>query len=468
MATSRAGFDIALSDIRGLAASYRRRELSPVEAVEVCFDRIDRCDDRLNAWITVLREQAVSEAKDAERDLGRGDERGPLHGVPIAVKDNIDVSGVRTTCASPILREQAVAVADATATRRLREGGAIVLGKTNLLEFAYGIVHPEYGQCNNPWNLERTSGGSSSGSVAAVAAGMAYGSVGTDTGGSIRIPAAYCGVVGLKPTYDRVSRTGVFPLSESLDHVGPIGRTVADVRLLLQVMGEGKRDVVRKRRAKAPNLAGRRAGIVREHLGGDLLPGVRAAFDRAAEVIEEAGARVVEVSVPSLRDADQALLDVIAPEATLVHEEWLKSRPGDYAPMTLEQLELGSRTSALAYLRGQECRRRIRSEFDAVLGDVEVVISPAVAWVAPREDPAVAGDEGAIEARRSGPYNLCGLPAVTVPCGFAEDELPVGLQIAAGWMKDFELLDFAEAFEERSGWRSVCPAGIVSLIGGPA
>jgi aspartyl-tRNA(Asn)/glutamyl-tRNA(Gln) amidotransferase subunit A len=207
---------------------------------------------------------------------------------------------------------------------------------------------------------------------------------------------------------------------------------------------------------------------VREHLGGDLLPGVRTAFDRAAEVIEEAGARVVEVSVPSLRDADQALLDVIAPEATLVHEEWLKSRPGDYAPMTLEQLELGSRTSALAYLRGQECRRRIRSEFDAVLGDVEVVISPAVAWVAPREDPAVAGDEGAIEARRSGPYNLCGLPAVTVPCGFAEDKLPVGLQIAAGWMKDFELLDFAEAFEERSGWRSVCPAGIVSLIGGPA
>jgi aspartyl-tRNA(Asn)/glutamyl-tRNA(Gln) amidotransferase subunit A len=468
MSTSRARVDFALSDIRSLGASYRRRELSPVEAVEACLDRIDRCDDRLNAWILVLREQALLDAKTAERALSRGDDRGPLHGVPIAVKDNIDVRGARTTCASPILRDQAVARVDAAAVRRLRDAGAIVLGKTNLLEFAYGIVHPAYGQCNNPWNLERTSGGSSSGSVAAVAAGMAYGSLGTDTGGSIRIPAAYCGVVGLKPTYERISREGVFPLSESLDHVGPIGRTVADVRVLLEVMDGGKRPAARKRRAETTNLAGRRVGIVREHLGGDLRPDVRAAFDRATQVLADAGAHVVEVSVPSLRDADQALMDVIAPEATLVHEEWLRSRPGDYAPMTLEQLELGTKTPALAYLRGQECRDRIRFEFGSVLKDVEVVISPAVAWVAPREDPAVAGQEGAIEARRSGPYNLCGLPAVVVPCGFGEDELPVGLQIAAASMKDFELLDFAAAFEAKSGWRSVCPAGIARLIGGPA
>jgi aspartyl-tRNA(Asn)/glutamyl-tRNA(Gln) amidotransferase subunit A len=466
MSTSRGGLDIALSDIGSLGVAYRRRGLSPVEAVEVCLDRIDRCDDRLNAWITVMRDEALVQAKEAERALGRGDDRGPLHGVPVAVKDNIEVSGVRTTCASPILRDQAPAAGGAVAVRRLLEAGAIVLGKTNLLEFAYGIVHPEYGQCNNPWNLERTSGGSSSGSVAAVSAGMAYGSLGTDTGGSIRIPAAYCGVVGLKPTYDRISREGVFPLSESLDHVGPIGRTVGDVRLLLEVMDGGKLPAGRKRWTETIDLAGTRVGVVREHLGDDLRPGVRAAFDRATRVIEDAGATVVEVSVPSLRDADQALLDVIAPEATLVHEQWLSSRPGDYAPLTLEQLELGTRTTALAYLRARECQARIRSEFDAVLDKVEVVISPAVAWVAPREDPAVAGQEGAIEARRSGPYNLCGLPAVSVPCGFGEDELPVGLQIAAGWMKDFELLYFAAAFEERSGWRSVTPPGIASLIGG--
>jgi aspartyl-tRNA(Asn)/glutamyl-tRNA(Gln) amidotransferase subunit A len=231
-------------------------------------------------------------------------------------------------------------------------------------------------------------------------------------------------------------------------------------------MDGGKRPAGRKRWTETIDLAGTRVGVVREHLGDDLRPGVRAAFDRATRVIEDAGATVVEVSVPSLRDADQALLDVIAPEATLVHEQWLSSRPGDYAPLTLEQLELGTRTTALAYLRARECQARIRSEFDAVLDKVEVVISPAVAWVAPREDPAVAGQEGAIEARRSGPYNLCGLPAVSVPCGFGEDELPVGLQIAAGWMKDFELLYFAAAFEERSGWRSVTPPGIASLIGG--
>jgi aspartyl-tRNA(Asn)/glutamyl-tRNA(Gln) amidotransferase subunit A len=352
--------------------------------------------------------------------------------------------------------------------RRLREAGAIVLGKTNLLEFAYGIVHPDYGQCNNPWNLERTSGGSSSGSVAAVAAGMAYGALGTDTGGSIRIPAAYCGVVGLKPTYDRISREGVFPLSESLDHVGPIGRTIADVRLLLEVLDGAGQAGARDVGATTIDLKGARVGIVQEHLGDDLRSGVMAAFERATRILSDAGARLSEVSVPSLAGADEALMDVIAPEATLVHDAWLRSRPGDYAPLTRHQLELGARTSAMSYLRGQRCRETLRSEFNTMLGRVDVLISPAVAWVAPKEDPAVAGEEGAIEARRSGPYNLCGLPAVSVPCGLAEDGLPAGLQIASGWMNDFDLLDFAAAFEERSGWQPVCPPGIADLIGSRA
>jgi len=460
--------DVAFSDILSIGAAYRRRELSPVDVVESCLDRIARCDHRLNAWITVLGEQALVDAKNAERALGRRDDRGPLHGVPVAVKDNIDVIGVPTTCASRLLAEQAPATTDAPAVRRLRAAGAILLGKTNLLEFAYGIVHPDFGQCNNPWNLERTSGGSSSGSVAAVAAGMAYGALGTDTGGSIRIPAAYCGVVGLKPTYDRISRDGVFPLSASLDHVGPIGRTVSDVALILDVLDGFGQSGAQIRRTKKIDLSGRRVGIVQQHLGADLRPGVRAAFERAKVIISDAGAQLREVTVPSLPDADEALMDVIAPEATLVHEEWLRTRPGDYAPLTRDQLELGTRTPALSYLRGQRYRERLRSEFSTVLDQVEVVISPAVAWVAPREDPAVAGEEGAIEARRSGPYNLSGLPAVTVPCGLAEDGLPVGLQIASGWMKDGELLDFAAAFEERSGWQPVCPPGIADLIGSPA
>jgi aspartyl-tRNA(Asn)/glutamyl-tRNA(Gln) amidotransferase subunit A len=468
MATTRDGSELALWDIRSIGAAYRRRELSPVDVVRACLDRIARCDRRLNAWITVLGEQALVDAKNAERALGRGDDRGPLHGVPVAVKDNIDVVGIRTTCASSILADAAAATTDAAAVRRLREAGAILLGKTNLLEFAYGIVHADYGQCNNPWNLERTSGGSSSGSVAAVAAGMAYGSLGTDTGGSIRIPAAYCGVAGLKPTYDRISREGVFPLSESLDHVGPIGRTVADVRLLLQALDGGGPARAQNPRTEVIGLAGRRVGIVLEHMGDDLRPGVRAAFERATRVFSDSGAELIEVSVPSLRDADEALMDVIAPEATLVHEEWLRTRPGDYAPMTRDQLELGTRTPALAYLRGQRYRNLLRSEFNAVLERVEAVISPSVAWVAPKDDPDLVGEEGAIEARRSGPYNLCGLPAVSVPCGLAEDSLPAGLQIAAPWMRDFELLDLAAAFEARSGWQPVNPPGIADLIGSPA
>jgi aspartyl-tRNA(Asn)/glutamyl-tRNA(Gln) amidotransferase subunit A len=467
MATERVGMDIALMEVRSIGAAYRRRDLSPLEVVQACLDRIDRCDGRLNAWITLLREQALVSAKEAEFALRRGDDRGPLHGIPVAIKDNIDVTGVRTTCAARILAGASAATRDAASVRRLRDAGAIVLGKTNLLEFAYGIVHPDYGQCNNPWNLERTSGGSSSGSVAAVAAGMAYGALGTDTGGSIRIPAAYCGVVGLKPTYDRISRDGVFPLSESLDHVGPIGRTVGDVRLLLEALDPAQSPPGERQR-KPAHLSAVRVGVVREHLGDDLRPGIRAAFERALRVFSDAGAEISEVSVPSLRYADEALMDVIAPEATLVHAEWLRSRPDDYAPMTREQLELGTRTTATAYIRGQRVRDRLKSEFRAVLDQVTVVVSPAVAWVAPEEDPAIAGDDGAVEARRSGPYNLSGMPAVSVPCGFGEDGLPAGLQIASSWTSDLELLDIAEAFEERSGWSSVCPPDIARLMAGPA
>ncbi len=455
--------DVTLLDIHTIAGAYRRAELSPVDVVQACLDRINRCDRRLNAWITVLGEQALAEAHDAESALSRAEDRGPLHGIPVAVKDNFDTAGVRTTCASAILRDH-MAARDAAAVQSLRQAGAIVLGKTNMLEFAYGIVHPEYGQCNNPWNLERTSGGSSSGSVAAVAAGMAYGSLGTDTGGSIRIPAAYCGVAGLKPTYERISRDGVFPLSWSLDHVGPIARTVADVRLLLDVLDKPGRRESQNGHPRRTTLAGTRVGIVVQHLGEDLRPGVRAAFERATELLSDSGAQLLEVEIPSLPYADQALLAVIAPEATSVHERWLRTRPDDYAPLTRAQLELGALAPALDYVRGQRYRRKLMSEFATVFGQVDVIISPTVAWVAPREDPAVAGEEGTIEARRTGPYNLAGLPAISVPCGAGEDGLPVGLQIAGPWLQDSDVLDIAAAFEARSGWRPVCPPGIAELM----
>jgi aspartyl-tRNA(Asn)/glutamyl-tRNA(Gln) amidotransferase subunit A len=436
--------DLLTATVAELGVAYRSGDVSPVDVVERSLERIRERDGEINAWITVLGERAVAAAREAEGALAGGRDLGPLHGIPVALKDNVATAGVETTCASRI-RRGFVPVADADVVTRLREAGAIVLGKTNLLEFAYGIVHPDFGQCNNPLDTGRTSGGSSSGSCAAVADGMVPLAVGTDTGGSIRVPAAYCGVVGLKPTYDLVSRRGVFPLSWSLDHVGPIARTGADAALLLRAMA-GER--LPAAGAPAPGLRGLRVGVPDEHLGADVRPRVRAAFDRALADLERAGALVAGVSVPSLALADDALFPIFGPEAAAVHEEWMRTRPQDYAPMTRTQLELGLLVPATDYVRAQRFRSLLRSEFDRAFAAVDVVVAPTVAWVAPAEDPAIAGDDGAVEARRTGPYNLTGHPAVTVPCGPAEDGLPAGLQFAGPSMTDRRLLAVAAAYEE--------------------
>jgi aspartyl-tRNA(Asn)/glutamyl-tRNA(Gln) amidotransferase subunit A len=438
--------DVGTASVAEIGAAYRSGELSPVEVVEHCLARIEERDGEINAWITVLGDQAVAAAREAERALAGGDDRGPLHGIPFALKDNVDTATIETTCASRILRGN-VPSEDADVAARLREAGAILLGKTNLLEFAYGIVHPDFGQCNNPLDTGRTSGGSSSGSCAAVADGMVPLAVGTDTGGSIRVPAAYCGVAGLKPTYDLVSRRGVFPLSWSLDHVGPIARTAADASLLLRAMA-GERLPAVTAFGGADAVRGLRIGVVGEHLGDDLRPGVRSAFDRALGDLERAGATLAESSVRSLAYAEDALFPVFGPEAVAVHETWMRSRPEDYAPMTRTQLELGLLVPATDYVRAQRYRALLRSEFDAVFRDVDAVAAPTVAWVAPAEDPAIAGGDGAIEARRTGPYNLTGHPAVSVSCGPAEDGLPAGLQFAGPRMSDLRLLDVAAAYEE--------------------
>ena len=436
--------DVRAATVAELGAAYRSGGLSPVDVVEHCLRRIEERDGEVNAWITVLGDRAVAAARDAERALAAGDDRGPLHGIPVALKDNVDTAGIETTCASRILRGN-LPSADADVAASLDEAGAILLGKTNLLEFAYGIVHPDFGQCNNPLDTGRTSGGSSSGSCAAVADGMVPLAVGTDTGGSIRIPASYCGIAGLKPTYDLVSRRGVFPLSWSLDHVGPIARSAGDASLLLRAMAG---DRLPAGHGPPAALDGLRVGVVAEHLGDDLHPGVRVAFDRAVADLGGAGAAVSEATVPSLAYADDALFPVFGPEATLVHQEWMRTRPGDYAPMTRAQLELGLLVPATDQVRAQRYRSLLRSEFDAVFAGVDVLVSPTVAWVAPAEDPAIAGDEGAIEARRTGPYNLTGHPAISVSCGAAEDGLPAGIQFAGPRMSDLRLLDVAALYEE--------------------
>ena len=459
--------DLCYTDITTLGRLYRTHVISPVEATRAVLDRIRRLDQRLNSFITVLEQPALAQARQAEAELASGRDRGPLHGVPISLKDLIDTAGTRTTAASRLWGDR-VPATSATVVRRLEQAGAVLIGKCNLLEFAYGIVHPDYGQCNNPWDIQRTSGGSSSGSAASVAAGMGWGSVGTDTGGSIRIPAAYCGVVGLKPTYGRVSLHGICPLSVSLDHAGPLARTVADAAILFAALAgydpldphslaESATD---ETVAITDDLRGLRLGIVAEHMGADLQPGVAEATWAAVRVLEQAGMHVREIQIASLAAADDALLAAIMPEATLVHADWLRDHPTAYAAPTRAQLEQGSQIAAVDYLRAQAYRQQLRADMLGALREVDVLISPTVAWEAPVEDPPVGQGQGADEARRTGPYNLTGLPAISVPCGFGSQGLPLGLQIAAAPLAEHRLLQVAHTYEQRAGWFRQHPANV--------
>ncbi len=451
--------ELCYTDIATLGRLYRSHAVSPIEATRAVLDRIRRLDPRLNSFITVLEQPALEQARQAEAELLRGQDRGPLHGVPISLKDLIDTAGTRTTAASRLWRDR-VPETSATVARRLEEAGAVRIGKCNLLEFAYGIVHPDYGQCNNPWDIQRTSGGSSSGSAASVAAGMGWGSIGTDTGGSIRIPAAYCGVVGLKPTYGRVSLHGICPLSASLDHAGPLARTVADAAILFDALaGYDPLDphslaeaVAGDATAITDGVQGLRLGVVAEHLGADLQPGLAEATWAAVRMLEQAGMHVREVRIAHLQAADDALLAAIMPEATLVHANWLRDHPTGYAALTRAQLEQGAHISAVDYLRAQAYRQQLRADMLDVLRNVDVLISPTVAWEAPEEDPPVGEGQGAAEARRTGPYNLTGLPAISVPCGFGSHGLPLGLQIAAAPLAEQLLLRVAHTYEQRAGW----------------
>ncbi|GAA4018003.1 amidase [Deinococcus rubellus] len=429
---------LLFASIAEIGALYRSGQLSPVELTQRCLARIAALNPTLNAFITVTAEQALIEAGQAERELRAGHDRGPLHGIPVALKDLIDTAGIRTTCASRILKNH-VPAQDAPLVTHLRAAGAVSLGKTNLAEFAMGIAHPDYGQVNNPWDAGRTAGASSGGSAAAVAAGMCFAAVGTDTGGSIRIPASYCGVAGLKPTSGLVSAEGVFPLSWSLDHVGPLARSSTDAALLLGgLTGQTFQTPV--------DLKGRRFGIIQRG-AADFEPEVAVVFEAVCQILEEAGAEVEDVQIPELELADAALLNVLLPEAATIHARWMGERPEDYAPMTRTQLELGFALPSVTYLRAQQFRRRLTAHFLAALGKVDALISPSVPFVAPAEDPMFTGEEGGQEGHFSVPHNLTGLPALSVKAGLGSGGLPIGLQIITRPHSDAFCLGLGAALE---------------------
>jgi len=437
------GDDILFASISEVAVRYRSGDLSPVEVTERALAQIDALNPTLNAFITITAEDALASARQAETELRAGMDRGLLHGIPVALKDLVDTAGFRTTCGSRILADH-VPDADAPIVAHLRRAGAVILGKTNLLEFAYGIVHPDFGATWNPYDPTRTAGGSSGGSAAAVAAGMCFAAVGTDTGGSIRIPAAYCGVAGFKPSFGLVSLDGIFPLSWSLDHAGPIARSAADAALLLDVMLDRP-----TRPVEGMALKGLRLGILDAHrLGREMEAPVLAAFDAACAVLAEAGAILTDVEIPEMAAVDTGLHAIVAPEASVIHADWFAQRPQDYAPLTRDQIEAGFGMSAVDYVRAQRHRQRLTAHFVDALAHVDAILSPTAPWVAPLEDPAVLGEEGMAEARRTAPANLTGLPALTVNCGFSPDGLPIGLQITTGPGADELCLEIGVAYEE--------------------
>jgi aspartyl-tRNA(Asn)/glutamyl-tRNA(Gln) amidotransferase subunit A len=454
------------------AEQLRRRTLSPVELTQAYLTRIQAEDAAARCYITVLHDQALPAAAKAEQEIARGGYRGPLHGIPIALKDLVMTRGIRTTCGSRILKDW-VPDADAAVAARLAKAGAILLGKLNMHEFAYGPtgVNPHYGTPANPWGPDRMPGGSSSGSGAAVAAGLCAAALGTDTGGSIRIPASLCGIVGLKQTYGRVSRAGVIPLAWSLDHVGPMTRTVTDAALLLQVLaGHDPADpstaavaVPDYRRSLDGDPRGLRVGVVREFFFERLDPEVRASVDAAARALENLGIRVEEVRLPRIHHAGPATFAIITAESMAYHEPYLKTRGSEYGADVRARLLTGQFVLATQYLKAQRARQVLRAEVDDVLKNVDALLFPTTPIPAPRTDDREATVDGTREdvrvwlTRCTRPINLTGHPALSVPCGVTASGLPIGLQLVGRQFDETTLLRLGRAYETVSPFRDRRP-----------
>ncbi len=449
--------------LASLAAALRERRLSPVEVVEALLDRIETADQELNAFITVLPEKALEEAARAEKEILAGEYRGPLHGVPIALKDLIYTRSVRTTMGSAFF-EGYVPDHSAPVALKLEEAGAITIGKTNTHEFAYGPTGDRsyFGPVRNPHDPARISGGSSSGSGAAVATGLCYAALGSDTAGSIRIPSALCGVVGMKPAFGRVSKRDVFPLSWTLDHVGPLTRTVEDNALLLNALAghdpedphsadrpveDFTRDL---RRGVRGGTVGVPANFYFEHVEDEVERRVR----EAIEVFRSLGAEVREVQIPSLPEALKAQRTILATEAYAIHEERLESEPEKFDDEVRERTLGGEHLKAHRYATAQQVTKwRSQEEFGRALTEVDVLLAPTVPIAATeigqREVDIGGHTEHVFPAltRFTGPANLTGLPSLSVPCGYTDTGLPVGLQLIGRPFDEATVYRYGHAYE---------------------
>jgi len=457
--------DICDEPISRVADLIRTRQVSAVEVTGATIERIERIGETCNCYITVTADRAREHALALDKLLGGGIYLGPLHGIPVSFKDNIASANVRTTAGSGILRDW-VPDRDATVLDRLTAGGAVTIGKANLYEFAFGAPHPLYGPTRNPWNPTHGCAGSSSGSASAVAAGLCYGSIGTDTGGSIRIPAAFCGVIGFKPTYGRLSRAGVVPLSANLDHVGPLARTVRDAAILLEAMsGADRADPTTINRPRGDftsaldaGVRGLRIGLLAPQPTERLETEVRSALATAYQVFTDAGADLVEVQLPDLTEIRAAMWTMVRAEAAEYHRPYLRSGADQYHPTVRTLLEAGEFIPATEYVHAQRVRSKATADVISALANVDALVLPAVAMAAyPIGQQMVdlgGTEENVLSAmtRYTPLFNLTGHPALVLPCGFNSSGMPIGMQVVGRILDDAMVLRVAHTYERLTEW----------------
>jgi len=466
---ARSESELAFLSIEQATRQLRKREISPSDLVEAGLARIERFNPVLNAFITVAAEQARADARRAEKLLRQRPAASPLCGIPVSIKDNFLTRGIRTTAGSPILTNF-VPDEDSDVVRRLKNSGAILLGKTNMHEFAYGITNenPHYGPARNPWDRDRVTGGSSGGSASALAVGIGYAATGTDTGGSIRVPSALCGVVGIKPTFGLVSVEGVIPLAKTLDHTGPMARCVMDLCITLEVIGSAHprgaaRPDFRKLRKGRPRKF--RLGRPKQYFFDNVDSEVQSALESAVKCFKSLGCAIREVSLPGLDASVGPSTNIALAEATHYHESkgHFPARSSEYGDDVRHRLELGRKVSAADYLRALEVKREITAEFDSVFQDVDAILAPTLPITAPligEKEVSIGGKKETVRSalvRLNRPANLTGHPAMSLPCGLTRSGLPIGLQLIGPYWSEFQLLSIALAYEDATEWHKRRP-----------
>ena len=452
-------------ELSEVSQAVQKKEVSPVELTQACLARIEKLNPALNAFITLTAESALHEAKKAEAEIGRGEWRGPLHGIPLAVKDLVETAGVRTTAASAVL-EDYVPKEDAEVVRRLRKAGAVMLGKLNLHEFAYGgsgmIGH--FGAAKNPWNMAYVTGGSSSGSAAAVASGLCYGAIGTDTAGSIRLPAACCGIVGLKPSYGLVSTRGVIPLSWSLDHVGPMTRTVSDAALMLQAIAYyDPRDFYCQKFPPVyyPSAIEEKCSMLQLGRPPEFWQGLDPEVESAAgAALAELGKLTAGIDEMELSLAGDRTL--VRCEPFVYHQRYLPAQEQKYNSDTLRRIMSGADVTASQYVEAHRDLLRRRRDVQEVFEQVDLIITPTTPLLPPsftelEAAPDQLRNKELMMLRNTRPFNVYGLPSVSVPCGFSKSGLPIGLQISGAPGAEGTVMALARAYEQKAGWHKRMP-----------